>query len=718
MKITPPTTVPVEQRPATVALLGNPNSGKSSVFNLLTGLRQKVGNFPGVTVDKRLGKATLADGRWVTFVDLPGAYSFYPTSQDERIVVQTLTDPDAATYPDVLLYIADVTQLEKHLLLLSQVYDLGIPTVLALNMSDAARTQGLETDTRLLSKQLGVPVVSISGRTGEGMDQLRSTLNEVLDRTDTYERPRPFYELSEPERRALTHLNGDFPERGDYQKKLLLHHHYWLPHLTQDQRNQLERAATVAGFDDLNVQVRETMTRFQRIEPLVRRAVRRTDTQERPSITDRIDRVVTHPVWGLLLFFGIMAVVFQAIFAWAGTPMDLIEEGAGGLAAWVDTVLPESWFRDLLTEGIIAGLAGVLVFVPQIAILFFLIALLEESGYMARAVFLFDHIMRRFGLNGRSVVGLVSGHACAIPAIMSTRTISNWKERLITILVIPLTSCSARIPVYAVLIGFAVPATPVWGPFNAQGLAFMGLYLLGIAAALVSALVFKKILKTDETGFLLLELPVYRAPLLRNVFLTVYEKTKTFVLEAGRVIFVISIMLWFLASYGPADDMARAEAAALEIATEQDLSADVRDNLIASRQIEASYAGHLGKTIEPVIRPLGFDWKIGIALLTSFAAREVFVGTMATIYSVGSDGDEFAVREKLAAARDPETGRKTYNFATSLSLLLFYAFAMQCMSTLAVTRRETKSWKWTVVQFVFMTALAYGSSLLVYQVFG
>ena len=677
-----------------------------------------MGNFPGVTVDKRLGKATLADGRWVTFVDLPGAYSFFPTSQDERIVVQTLTDPDEATYPDALLYIADVTQLEKHLLLLSQVHDLGLPVVLALNMSDAAREQHLEVDEQLLGKQLGVPVVSISGRTGEGMDELRAVLRDVLDQADTHDRSRAFYELSEKERAALEQLNGTFAARGPYHQKLLLHHHYWLPHLTQNERNRLEHATETVGFDDLDVQVRETMSRFQRIEPLVRRAVRRTSDEKRVSITDRIDRVVTHPVWGLLLFFGIMALVFQAIFAWAGTPMDLIEAGAGGIAEWVNATLPESWFRDLLTEGIIAGLAGVLVFVPQIAILFFLIALLEESGYMARAVYLFDNAMRRFGLNGRSVVGLVSGHACAIPAIMSTRTISNWKERLITILVIPLTSCSARIPVYAVLIGFAVPATTVGGVFNAQGLAFMGLYLLGIGAALLSALVFKKVLKTDETGFLLLELPVYRAPLMRNVWLTVYEKTKTFVLEAGKVIFVISIVLWFLASYGPADDMARAEAAALEIATEQNLSEDVRDNLIASRQIEASYAGHLGKFIEPAIRPLGFDWKIGIALLTSFAAREVFVGTMATIYSVGSDGDEFAVREKLAAARDPESGRRTYDFATSLSLLLFYAFAMQCMSTLAVTRRETKSWRWAAVQFVFMTALAYGASLLVYQVFG
>ena len=702
---------------ATIALLGNPNSGKSSLFNLLTGLRQKVGNFPGVTVDKRLGKALLPDGRWVSFVDLPGAYSLYPTSQDERIVAQTLTHPQSSTFPDVILYVADVTQLEKHLLLLTQVRDLGLPVVLALNMADAAREQKLSYDTRRLATQLEMPVVAVSGRTGEGLDELREALQTQLDGAAAYRAPAAFYSFSEIEKKALAAIDGQFPNLSAYQKKLLLHHHYWLPHLTTEQRNALERAGSEAGFDDLKFQVHETMSRFGRIEPLVKQNLRREATL-RLSWTDRIDRLVTHRVWGLLIFVGLMFVIFQAIFAWSELPMELIENGAGSLAELVNQTLPESWYRDLLTEGIIAGLAGVLVFIPQIAILFFLISLLEESGYMARAVYLFDHLMRRFGLNGRSVVGMVSGHACAIPAIMSTRTISNWKERLITILVIPFTSCSARIPVYAVLIGFVVPATTVWGVFNAQGIAFMGLYVLGILAALIAAWTFKKILKNEESSFLLLELPVYRAPLMRNVFLTMYEKTKTFVLEAGKVIFVISIVLWFLASYGPSEQMAQAEAEATELAEQQNLTEAEAENLLAARQIEASYAGHLGKFIEPAIRPLGFDWKIGIALLTSFAAREVFVGTMATIYSIGSDSDEFAVRDKLAAARHPVTSAAVYDRATSLSLLIFYVFAMQCMSTLAVTKRETKSWKWAAVQFFVMTGVAYLGSLVVYQLLG
>ena len=412
-----------------------------------------------------------------------------------------------------------------------------------------------------------------------------------------------------------------------------------------------------------------------------------------------------------------MALVFQAIYAWATYPMDLIEGFFGTIGSFIQTTLPEGWFSSLLTDGLLAGLGGVFVFIPQIAILFFLISILEEIGYMARAAFLFDRVMQVFGLNGRSIVALISGGACAIPAIMSTRTISNWKERLITIMVTPLISCSARIPVYTVLIGFVVPAQTVWGFFNLQGLAFMALYILGIIAALLSALVFKLILKTNESSYLMLEMPTYRRPVFRNVFLTVWEKVKTFVLEAGKVILILSLVLWVLSSYGMPEQMAAAETEATSIAEQQQLSTEAAADVLAAKKLEASFAGQLGQLIEPVIEPLGFDWKIGIALLTSFAAREVFVGTMATIYSIGSTDDEFAIRDKMAQEVNPVTGAPVYNMATSLSLLLFYVFAMQCLSTLAVVRRETKSWKWPIIQFVFMTALAYFSSLAVYQIF-
>lgn len=700
------------QKQYKIALVGNPNAGKSSVFNLLTGLRQKVGNFPGVTVDKKLGTAYLNPHFPVTLIDFPGTYSLHPTSQDERVVTNTFANPHDLNYPDAVLYVADVTQLEKHLLLLTQIHDLGLPVLLALNMADAAREGGIEVDTEKLSKKLQVPTILVSGRTGEGFEDLKLKLADLA--ANPFQAVKPLYAFSEEEKKVSKSLEFDFPEFTEYQRIITAHHADKLSFPTEEEK---EIIRTKAPLESLKYQVRETMQRFDRIEPLVKQSLSQPE-EEADSFTDKVDGIITHRVWGLLIFIALMVLVFQAIFAWATVPMDWIDAGFGALTEAVNASLPDTWWRSLLTDGIIAGIGGVLIFIPQIAILFFLISILEESGYMARAVYLFDGLMRRFGLNGRSVVGLVSGSACAIPAIMSTRTISNWKERLITIMVTPLISCSARIPVYTVLIAFVVPSVTVWGIFNAQGLAFMGLYVLGIVAALLSAWVFKKILKTEEQSFLLLELPVYRRPLMKNVFLTVYEKTKTFVIEAGKVIFVISIVLWFLASYGPTTAMENAEAQVSEMTQSQSLSDAEAENLLAAKKIEASYAGHIGKFIEPAIEPLGFDWKIGIALLTSFAAREVFVGTMATIYSIGSDSDEYAVRDKLKEARNPETGKPVYNWVTSLSLLIFYVFAMQCMSTLAVTKRETKSWKWATIQFVFMTVMAYCGSLFVYQVWG
>ena len=696
----------------TVALIGNPNCGKSSVFNQLTGLRQKVGNFPGVTVDKKLGKICVDNQLDATLIDFPGTYSFYPTSQDERIVVQTFSNPNDDNYPDAVVYIADIVRLEKHLLLFTQLRDLGLPVILALNMADVAAREGLKVDTEQLSYQLEAPVVTISGRTGAGMEALRKELLKVQQNMAGYTAPEPFYPLSPEEQEVARAVREVAGVTTDYQALIVAHHYRWLPFLNKGQHDRL--AAITEGFENIRFQVNETMKRYDRFIPIVRRSIRRSG-QPPNSLTERIDTVLTHRLAGPVIFFSLMLLVFQAIFAWASYPMELIELIFGHSGQFLKSTLPAQWYTDLLTDGILAGLGGIMVFIPQIAILFFLISLLEEVGYMARAAYLFDRLMQFFGLNGRSIVALISSGACAIPAIMSTRTIGNWKERLITILVTPLISCSARIPVYTVLIGFVVPSATVAGIFNLQGLAFMGLYLLGIIAALLSALVFKYILKTNESSFLMLELPEYRPPVMRNVWITVWEKVKTFVVEAGRIIMVISIILWVLASYGPADSMARAEAEALAIAETEQLDETATQNLIASKEIEASFAGHLGKTIEPLIRPLGFDWKIGIAIVTSFAAREVFVGTMATIYSIGSEQDEYSVRDRMAAERNPVTGEPVYSRATSFSLLIFYVFAMMCMSTLAVVKRETKSWKWPVIQFVFMTGLAYLGSFLVYQ---
>jgi ferrous iron transport protein B len=700
----------VDKKLLKVAVIGNPNCGKSSIFNLLTGLQQKVGNFPGVTVERKSGKLQLPGLTEIELTDFPGAYSLYPNAADEKTVVQTLCNPSDENYPDAILYIADVTRLEKHLLLLTQIRDLGFPVVLVLNMMDLAQEEGTEVDVEKLTRKLGIAVCPMSGRSGEGVEQLKQQLAEILREAGQGSvSGQVSYRLSAEEGRLANDMQEWFPQFGPYQRILLAHHRSWLPFLSLSQRNQIEETVNRNGFKEISLQVRETLQRYHAFTPLVGQSLRQT--REKPArLTEQLDNLLTHQVAGPLIFFGLMLLLFQAIFAWASYPMDLIEGGFGALGTWLRSWLPAGYFADLVCDGLLAGLSGILVFVPQIAILFFLIAILEEVGYMARAAFMFDRIMQVFGLNGRSVVALISGGACAIPAIMSTRTISNWKERLITILVTPFISCSARIPVFTVLIAFAVPQRTVWGFFQLQGLAFMGLYLLGIAAALISALLFKWILRSGDNSFLMLELPPYRTPVMRNIWVTVWEKVKTFSTEAGKIILLISLVLWVLSTFGPPGAMDAAARESEKIATAKGMAIADAAALQASMQMEASFAGQAGHLIEPLIRPLGFDWKIGIALITSFAAREVFVGTMATLYSIGSDGDTVLIRERMARERDPISGEKVYTPATSWALLLFYVFAMQCMSTMAVVRRETLSWKWPLIQFVFMTALAYLSA--------
>ena len=696
-----------------IGLVGNPNSGKSSLFNQLTGLNQRVGNFPGVTVERKVGSLKLADGRRVELVDYPGAYSCYPTSADERIVVQELTNPAEDRYADALVYVADATKLDKHLLLFTQLRDLDLPLVLVLNMADLLEQTGTTIDTARLAERLGARVISVSSRTGRGLDELRRVLGELLDRPDDFRSRHPGYEPAAAGRDVLADLRRELPARNDYHALLLTHHAAWLRHVPEPTRHRIQEARVRHAFHSLRAQVDETMKRYDGFEAILRDTVHHAG--QRSNRSERIDAVVTHPVAGPLIFAALMLLVFQALFAWASFPMDGIEWCFAVLGDGVRELLPAGWFVDLLVDGILAGLGGVLVFIPQIAILFFFLAVLEEVGYLARAVYLFDSLMQRFGLNGRSVVALISGHACAIPAIMSARTIANWRERLLTILVTPLTSCSARIPVYVILVGFAVPAGQFLG-FGLRGLAFAGLYFLGILGAVLAALAFRLVVKSPDRSFLMLELPEYRSPVWRNVFTVVYQKTRAFVVGAGKIILIISIILWAAASYGPPGAMEEAGARGQELIEQRGLEGEAAADALAARRLEASYAGHLGKFIEPAIRPLGYDWKIGIALLSSFAAREVFVGTMATIYSIGSAGeDEFRIRERMAEEVDPATGRPVYNSATAWSLLVFYVFAMMCASTLAITKRETGSWYWAAVQFVFMTALAYFGAMAVYQ---
>jgi len=698
-----------------VALIGNPNSGKSSLFNLLTGLHQKVGNFPGVTVEWKKGDFRLDNQQEITLIDFPGTYSCHPNSQDERIVVEHLLDQDSDTHPDAIIYVADITKLENHLLLLTQIVDLGFPVILVLNMADIAEAGGISIKKEGLEEQLQCRTVLMSSRTGTGVETLKRQLQDLVQQLQGAIQLQPkLYELTTKEKQLSKRVQEIVPGKTPYHALLLAHHHTWLPFLGEAQKEKIALQTQQADFESLRAQVNETLQRFNFFTPLVRQSIRTQQTRKSQVFTEKLDNILTHRIAGPVLFLLLMLLVFQSIYSWASYPMDGIEAIFGWFGEGLQRVLPDTWYSDLLTNGIVAGLAGILVFIPQIAILFFLISILEEVGYMARAAYIFDRIMQFFGLNGRSIVALISGGACAIPAIMSTRTISNWKERLITILVTPLISCSARIPVYTVLIGFVVPAGTL-GIFNLQGLAFMGLYLLGIIAALATALVFKLLLRSGEPSYLMLELPEYRWPVMRNVGYTVWEKVKTFVWEAGKIIFVISIVLWFLSSYGPSDRMEATISETITLAEEQGLDDTQTADLLAAKKLEASYAGIFGKFVEPAIRPLGFDWKIGIALITSFAAREVFVGTMATIYSIGSEADEYSVRKQMAAEIRPDTGKPVYSMATSLSLLIFYAFAMQCMSTLAVVKRETNSYKWPLIQFLYLSALAYFGSLLVYQ---
>jgi ferrous iron transport protein B len=705
-----------------IALIGNPNSGKSTVFNQLTGLRQKTGNFPGVTVEVKEGPVRFPGGTEATLVDLPGTYSLYPTSSDEKIVAAILSNPKDAFYPDALVYVADVTHLEKHLLLFTQLLDLGLPMILALNMSDAAAEMGIKVNASKMAERFRVPVVQVSGRTGDNVQRLLLELENLVKKSaaQSADTP-PFYPFREVEKQVADAVQLNLSIENPYRALLLAHHHAWLPFLQKQERETLAAIVQTKDFQSLRAQVDETLERFDRFTPIVRQTIQQPAAKP-GTLTDRIDAVLTNRWLGPLIFFGVMLLVFMAIFFGYDITGGWVENGIGiGIEA-LEKGLPENWFASLLTQGVLPGLQGVLVFVPQIALLFLLITILEEVGYMARAVFIFDKTMRRFGMNGRSIVALIGGGACAVPAIMGTRTISNWKERMITVMVTPFISCSARIPVYLVLIPVALPTSSWW----TKALVFGGMYFFGLAAALGAAFVFKKILRTSDPSYLALELPVYRMPHWKNVWLTVWDKVKAFIAGAGKIIVYISIALWILGNTGPGNALQNAENQARAEASPE-MPKDSLDDKVASKRLEASYAGIIGKTIEPAIRPLGYDWKIGIALLSSFAAREVFNGTMYTIYSLESVGkieeDEASEqrpferygRLRQQMSRDKfSNGQRVYTLATGISLLVFYALAMQCMSTLAVVRRETGSWKWPLFQFFFMSGLAYLCAWLAY----
>ncbi|MVN76851.1 ferrous iron transport protein B [Hymenobacter sp. HMF4947] len=702
---------PAQERLPRLALIGNPNSGKTSLFNQLTGLNQKVGNFPGVTVDRKTGVAQLGGERRAEVIDLPGTYSLYPKSLDEQVIADLLYNPSSPDYPDFVVVTVDASNLRRSLLLFSQLADLGLPAILALNMTDVAAERGITIDLPTLERELGVPVVPMNARKGVGMAALRIVMAERLAAPPALR----FWQPDATVQALVNEVRAHFGLHNDY---LALHYAHQFQHLhflTETDREFLARLTEKFAFDATARQAEETVGRYARINELLLDTVTVTRTERREPASNRIDKVLTHRVFGYLIFLSVLFLLFQAIFAWAQYPMDLIDRGISALSAVIQANFHGPLVR-LLTEGVIAGLGGVLIFIPQIALLFAFLAVLEETGYMARVTFLMDKLMRPFGLSGKSVVPLISGLACAVPAIMGARTIESWKDRMLTIFVTPLMSCSARIPVYTVLVALVVPDEAWLGVFNMRGLVLMGLYLLGLSSALISAFILKKVLKARERSYFIMEFPVYRWPRWKNVGLTIVEKVKAFIFQAGKVIIAISVLLWVLASYGPGNRQDQAEAQVKQAAITQRWPGSELERRVASARLETSYAGTFGHVIEPAIRPLGFDWKIGIALLTSFAAREVFVGTMSTIYSVGQDADLGTVQQKLAAEKDLQ-GQPFFTPVRALSLLVFYVFAMQCMSTLAVTYRETKSWRWPLGQLVYMTGLAYAASLLVWQVF-
>lgn len=713
-------------RELTIALVGNPNTGKTTIFNALTGLKQKVGNYPGITVERKSGTLKIGD-RSHEIIDLPGTYSLSPKTVDERIAYQTLTgEYEHEKQPDLLLVVADASNLDRNLFFVTQIMDLGLPVIVLLNMMDIASDRGITIDVPSLEEQMGVPFIPLTST----RDKNRDRIIEAIDSFD-FQPPPPLVWNPDMQLRSAMNIvidrwlksHSDKPEiawnieslkliSGDYnQSKAKALEESGAMKVIREARDYLDKRGE-------NWMAKEVLSRYDFIDRATDQVV--GDAGKKTNWTDRIDAVVTHKVAGPIIFVGILLVMFQSIFTWAEPFMDLIELAFIQGGNWVSNFLPPGILNELIVEGVLAGLGGVVVFLPQIMFLFFFISILEQTGYMARAAFIMDGFMNKIGLHGRSVVPLMSGFACAIPGIMATRTIENWKDRLITIMVLPFMACSARLPVYALLIAAFIPGTRVWGFISLQGLTFFGLYLFGIITALVAAFVFKKIFTDHDPNPFIMELPSYKAPDLKAVARNMVERGWLFVKEAGRIIIAISIVLWFLASY-PKPEVSLQQVPATDISqTEnQDIPKNQEDaerNKIRSIQLRNSYAGQFGQFIEPVIKPLGFDWKIGIGLLTSFAAREVMVGTLNTIYSVEeTGGDVVTLKQKMINDVDPDTGEPVYSVLTAISLMVFFALAMQCMSTLAIVRRETNTWKWPLVMLCYMTGLAYLASLIVFQ---
>jgi ferrous iron transport protein B len=667
------------------------------LFNALTGLNQKVGNYSGVTVEKKTGHAKITSQVEATILDLPGTYSLYPKSEDEYVTYDALFNPTATPKPDIIIVIADASNLKRNLLFASQIIDLKIPVVIALTMMDVAAKKGIEINTQALSIQTGVAIVSINPRKQKGIIALCKQIETLATNTNNYKA----HETVNNKMFAPKLIEGVqqlFPALSNYACMHLAAECDNINFLSEDQKQKIVLLKQENNFNKTKIQAEEIMQRYARIKQIMQASVVEEDPLQKERRTEYFDKTLLHPVWGNVILLIVLFLLFQSIFWLASYPMQWIDAGFSELTSFLESILPINWMTNLLLNGVLAGLGGILVFVPQIAILFGLITILEDSGYMARIGFLSDRLMRSVGLNGRAVLPLISGMACAVPAIMATRTIENKKERLIAILVTPFMSCSARIPVYTILIGLVIPKIYYLGFIGLQGLVMMGLYFLGFVLAILASKVLSWLIKTKGKHAFLMELPIYRAPRWRNILITMLAKVKVFVVDAGKVIMVISVLLWALCNYGPGNKIQdiKNKYALVENKTQQ-----------ANEILGASYAGQLGKIIEPAIKPLGFDWKIGISIIASFAAREVFVGTMATLYSVGdADNENKTLMQKMAMAKN-EDGTLTYTLASGMSLLIFYCIALQCMSTLGIVKRETKSWFYPIMQFISLGIIAY-----------
>lgn len=704
----------------TIALVGNPNTGKSTLFNALTGLKQKVGNYPGVTVEQKIGSVVI-DGTRHKVIDLPGTYSLNHKKIDERIAYQALIgEYEHEETPDLAVVVLDATNLDRNMYLATQVMDLEIPMIVLLNMNDLAEERGITLDADTIQQRLGVPVLPIVAKDKKDVQKVRQAIAD-----HDLKAPKPLsWKPQAPLNQAIAlitdewlHPHTDLPDRAYPIEALRLISNNQLSddfnnHPRKDVAEKIvARAQSQLEKAGQNPTAAEVMARYDFIEKCTSNGNGERPQEESETLSDKIDAVVTHKFLGPVILVSILLLMFQAIFSWAEPFMNLIDLFFVQAGTTVAETLPPGILNDLLVEGVIAGLGGVVIFLPQIMFLFFFISILEGTGYMARAAFVMDGFMTRIGLHGRSVVPLMSGFACAVPGIMATRTIESWSDRLITIMVLPFMACSARLPVYALMISAFVPNENVFGFISMQGITFFGLYIFGIVMAILAAWVMKTFFTDGESTPFMMELPSYKMPKWSAVFYNMFERGWIFVKEAGKIIMAISIVLWFLASYPKVEvpDSVTSSTTTTEASFNAQESA-------SSYKLKHSYAGQIGQFIEPVIRPLGFDWKIGIGLITSFAAREVMVGTLNTIYSVGDEeGSVKTLKQKLLNDKDPETGEPVFSTLSAISLMVFFALAMQCMSTLAIVRRETNSWKWPAVMFFYMTTLAYLCSLIVYQ---